>query len=91
MYYLAVRQFARTLQNLDTVLSKAEEHALTRGFDVNNFVNARLAPDMLPFVAQVDRPATTQSWRSQPGAKAGPSTKTRKYIRGSPREHCQVP
>jgi uncharacterized protein len=53
MYYLAVRQFVRTLKNLDAVLIKAEEHALTRGFDVNNFVNARLAPDMLPFVVQV--------------------------------------
>ena len=53
MYYLAVRQFARTLKNLDSLLSKAEEHATSRGFDVNNFINARLAPDMLPLVAQV--------------------------------------
>jgi uncharacterized protein len=53
MYYLAIRQFARTLKNLEVQLNKAEEYALTRGFDVNNFVNARLAPDMLPFVAQV--------------------------------------
>ena len=53
MYYLAIRQFARTLKNLDAVLNKAEEHATTRGFDVNNFVNARLAPDMLPLVVQV--------------------------------------
>jgi uncharacterized protein len=53
MYYLAIRQFARTLKNLDAVLNKTEEHALARGFDVNNLVNARLAPDMLPFVAQV--------------------------------------
>jgi hypothetical protein len=53
MYYLAIRQFARTLKNLDRVLNKAEEHALARGFDANNFVNMRLAPDMLPLVAQV--------------------------------------
>jgi hypothetical protein len=53
MYYLAIRQFARTLRSLDACLSKAEAYASKRGFDVNNLVNARLAPDMLPFVAQV--------------------------------------
>ena len=53
MYYLAIRQFARTLKNLDTVLNKADEYAQSRGFDVNNFMQARLAPDMLPLVVQV--------------------------------------
>jgi uncharacterized protein len=53
MYYLVVRQFAATLRNLDKLLSKAESYAKTRGFDVNNFVNARLAPDMLPLVVQI--------------------------------------
>ncbi len=53
MYYLAIRQFARTLRNLDSMLVKAEEYAKNRGFDVNNLIGARLAPDMLPFVAQI--------------------------------------
>lgn len=53
MYYLAVRQFARTLKNLDACLTKAERYAESRGFDVNNILGARLAPDMLPFVAQI--------------------------------------
>jgi hypothetical protein len=53
MYYLAIRQFARTLKNLDAVLEKAQQHAEARKFDVNNFVGARLYPDMLPFVAQI--------------------------------------
>lgn len=53
MYYLTIRQFARTLKNLDAVLSKAEVYATQRGFDVNNLLSARLAPDMLPFVAQI--------------------------------------
>jgi hypothetical protein len=53
MYYLAIRQFARTLKNLDAILDKAQRHAESRKFDPNNFVSARLAPDMLPFVAQV--------------------------------------
>jgi hypothetical protein len=53
MYYQVIRQFAFTLKNLDAVLSKAERYAESRGFDVNNIIGARLAPDMLPFVAQV--------------------------------------
>jgi hypothetical protein len=53
MYYLAIRQFARTLKNLDAILDKAQRYAQARNFDPNNFLTARLAPDMLPFVAQI--------------------------------------
>jgi hypothetical protein len=53
MYHLAIRQFARSLKNLDAVLDKATAYAAARKFDVNNFCSARLAPDMLPFLAQV--------------------------------------
>jgi hypothetical protein len=48
-----VKQFARTLRNLDAVLEKATKYAETRKFDVNNFCTARLFPDMLPFVSQI--------------------------------------
>ena len=51
--YLIVKQFARTLRNLDAVLEKATKYAETRKFDVNNFLTARLFPDMLPFVNQI--------------------------------------
>ena len=53
MYYLAIRQFARTLKNLDGVLEKAITHAQERNFDVNVFCQSRLYPDMLPFVFQI--------------------------------------
>ncbi|HEY8924894.1 MAG TPA: DUF1993 domain-containing protein [Polyangia bacterium] len=53
MYYLLVRQFALSLKNLDAVMAKAEKYAEARKFDVNNFCNQRLFPDMLPFTAQV--------------------------------------
>jgi hypothetical protein len=53
MYYLATRQFSRTLKNLDTILGKAVSHAEARKFDVNNFCTERLFPDMLPFVVQI--------------------------------------
>lgn len=52
-YLLTIRQFARTLRNLDAILGKATEYASVRKFDVNNFIQSRLAPDMLPFVAQI--------------------------------------
>jgi hypothetical protein len=51
--YLIVKQFARTLRNLDAVLEKATKYAEGRKFDVNNFLTARLFPDMLPFVNQI--------------------------------------
>ena len=53
MYYLAIRQFARSLKNLDTIIGKAASYAEARKFDVNNFTTARLFPDMLPFANQV--------------------------------------
>jgi hypothetical protein len=53
MYYVAIKQFARTLRNLDAILEKAIAYAQARKFDVNNFCSARLFPDMLPFVAQI--------------------------------------
>jgi len=53
MYYLAVRQFVRSLKNLDALLEKAQESAKARNFDVNNFCSMRLYPDMLPFMAQI--------------------------------------
>ena len=51
--YPVIKQFGRTLRNLDAVLDKAMKHADARKFDVNNFISARLFPDMLPFVAQI--------------------------------------
>jgi uncharacterized protein len=53
MYYLAVRQFVKTLKSLDNILEKTTTHAKAKNFDVNNFVGARLFADMLPFAAQI--------------------------------------
>jgi uncharacterized protein len=43
----------KMLGNLSHFLDKAEAHAAAKKFDVNNFMTARLAPDMLPFTRQV--------------------------------------
>ena len=53
MYHLIIRQFMRSLKNLDTIMERAEKHADARKFDVNNFLTQRLYPDMLPFAAQI--------------------------------------
>lgn len=53
MYADLVAQYRKTLLNLDAILSKAEEYAATKNFPVENFMGARLAPDMLPFWRQV--------------------------------------
>jgi hypothetical protein len=53
MYHSVIRQFAHSLRNLDAILEKAQSYAKERGFDPNVFTGARLAPDMLPFTAQI--------------------------------------
>lgn len=53
MYYEIIRQFSRTLKNLDKIMGKAQAYATARGFNPDNFVGERLFPDMLPFVRQV--------------------------------------
>ena len=45
--------FQTALSNLLHCLNKAEANAAARGFDPNVFCTARLAPDMLPFTAQI--------------------------------------
>jgi len=46
-------QMTKMLKNLDRWLTKAEEHAKTKGSDPSELLNARLAPDMFPFTRQV--------------------------------------
>jgi hypothetical protein len=53
MEYLIVRQFIRSLRNLDVILDKALKHAEARKFDPDNYFGLRLYPDMLAFSAQV--------------------------------------
>jgi len=45
--------FARMLGNIDHWLDKAEAHAAARKFDTQVFLGSRLAPDMLPFLNQI--------------------------------------
>lgn len=53
MHSASVPVFVRLLDNLLAWLDKAQAHADARGFDSSAYLGLRLAPDMLPFVKQV--------------------------------------
>jgi hypothetical protein len=49
----ALKQFVKTLGNLEKWMAKAEENANARKFDVDVLAAARLAPDQFSFLQQV--------------------------------------
>ena len=53
LHSASVPIFTRMLGNLLTWLDKAEAHAVAQKFEPSVFLSTRLAPDMLPFVAQI--------------------------------------
>jgi len=53
MHAASVPVFVRMSKNMLGWLDKAEAHAKSRKFPVDNFVGMRLAPDMLPFARQI--------------------------------------
>src|SRR4030088_3585001 len=53
MYYQAISQCTQMLKNLESWLDKAEEYAGAKTFDVGVLMTGRLAPDMKPFIYQV--------------------------------------
>jgi hypothetical protein len=53
MHSASVPVLQRQLGAVLTWLDKAEAHAAARKFDTANYLQLRLAPDMLPFVAQI--------------------------------------
>jgi len=53
MHSASVPVFTRTFGGMLTWLDKAQAHAEARKFDTKNYLALRLAPDMLPFVRQI--------------------------------------
>ena len=53
MHSASVPIFVRMLGNVLQWLDKAEAHAQAKKFDAGVYLTARLAPDMLPFVRQI--------------------------------------
>jgi len=53
MYSQVILQCVQMLKNLESWLDEAEQYAATKKFDVGVLMNGRLAPDMQPFIYQV--------------------------------------
>jgi uncharacterized protein len=53
MYSEAVSQCTQMVKNIEIWLDKAETYAAAKKFDVNILMTDRLAPDMKPFIYQV--------------------------------------
>lgn len=53
MHSASAPVFVRMFTNLLAWLDKAEAHAAARKFDAANYLGLRLAPDMLPFLRQI--------------------------------------
>ncbi len=53
MYQASAPRLANMLRNLDAILAKAQAHATAKKIDPAVLLGARLFPDMLPFVKQV--------------------------------------
>lgn len=56
MYDITIPAFTRAFGSLSAILKKAEAHA---GADPRVFLDARLAPDMLPLTGQIQRATDT--------------------------------
>src|SRR5258708_12370019 len=59
MYGAWIAGFLGGLDVLSVLPGRGVAHAAARGFDVGILVGARLAPDMLPFAGQIQRPSDT--------------------------------
>lgn len=53
LYQITIPQFTKTLKNLSAILTKAEQHAVAKKFEVAVLLNARLAPDQFHLIRQV--------------------------------------
>jgi hypothetical protein len=53
LYSMSVESFVPMLKNLSALLDKGVQHAEAKKFDPSVLLQARLAPDMLPLVRQV--------------------------------------
>jgi hypothetical protein len=52
-YDLTVPHISKYLQNLERWIDKAHEHATAKKYDVNTLLTARLAPDAIPLLGQI--------------------------------------
>lgn len=55
LYALSIPVMTRSLQNLSVILTKANEHASAKAISPDDLIKARLASDMDPLPAQIQR------------------------------------
>ncbi|SAL17702.1 DUF1993 domain-containing protein [Caballeronia humi] len=65
MYRASIPAFIRGLEVLSTLLEKAAAFADEKGIAHADIIGARLAPDMLPFAAQIQRASDTSKLSAQ--------------------------
>ncbi|CAB3775899.1 DUF1993 domain-containing protein [Pararobbsia alpina] len=65
MYQTSVPVFVRGLKILSTLLGKAQAYTIEHGQDPADLLNARLAPDMLSLIGQVQRASDTSKLSGQ--------------------------
>jgi hypothetical protein len=65
MYQASVPVFVRGLKILSTLIGKAEAHTTEHGHDPVELLDARLAPDMLTLIGQVQRASDTSKLSGQ--------------------------
>lgn len=66
MHSASVHLFTKMFENMLDWLDKAQKHAEARNFDPVLFLQMRLAPDMLPLLAQVQLATdTATAWMSR--------------------------
>ena len=65
MYRATVPVFVRSLDVLASLLDKAAAHAKEKGLSDTDVTSARLADDMLPFAAQIQRASDTSKASAQ--------------------------
>ncbi len=69
MYDASVPRLANMLRNLDAILGKAQAHAIAKKIDPSVLLTARLFPDMLPLLKQVQ--IATDHAKGAPARLAG--------------------
>ena len=59
LYDVSITPYLRALTNLHAILQKAETHASENSIPLSKYINARLAPDMKPFIYQIQASSDT--------------------------------
>jgi hypothetical protein len=86
LYEATVLTYLQTLGSIERVLARAAEHCPQNGLSLDELVEVRLYPDMLPFRFQV-MSTINHSVNALAGVRAGLFTPSRGYNQDFQRSH----